>query len=207
MSLFITFEGPEGGGKTTQLRLLQAQLEQQGRQVIATREPGGTAIGNAIRSILLDPHHTGMSSRAEALLFNAARAQLIDEIVQPALAAGQIVLCDRFADSTLAYQGYGRNLSLADLQTLIAYATLGVRPHLTIFLDIPAATGLQRKSQGAEWNRLEAEQLTFHQRVREGFLTLVAAEPHRWLVVDATQTIEQVHAAIWQRVQTLLRDS
>jgi len=207
VSLFITFEGPEGGGKTTQLRLLQAQLEQQGRQVIATREPGGTAIGNAIRSILLDPHHTGMSSRAEALLFNAARAQLIDEIVQPALAAGQIVLCDRFADSTLAYQGYGRNLSLADLQTLIAYATLGVRPHLTIFLDIPAATGLQRKSQGAEWNRLEAEQLTFHQRVREGFLTLVAAEPHRWLVVDATQTIEQVHAAIWQRVQTLLRDS
>lgn len=207
MSLFITFEGPEGGGKTTQLRLLQAQLEQQGRQVIATREPGGTAIGNAIRAILLDPHHTGMSPRAEALLFNAARAQLIDEIVQPALAAGQIVLCDRFADSTLAYQGYGRNLSLADLQTLIAYATLGVRPHLTIFLDIPAATGLQRKSQGAEWNRLEAEQLTFHQRVREGFLTLVAAEPHRWLVVDATQTIEQVHAAIWQRVQTLLRDS
>lgn len=207
MSLFITFEGPEGGGKTTQMHLLHAQLKQQGRQVIATREPGGTAIGNAIRSILLDPHHTGMSSRAEALLFNAARAQLIDEIVQPALAAGQIVLCDRFADSTLAYQGYGRNLSLADLQTLIAYATLGVRPHLTIFLDIPAATGLQRKSQGAEWNRLEAEQLTFHQRVREGFLTLVAAEPHRWLVVDATQTIEQVHIIIRQRVETLLRDS
>lgn len=206
MSLFITFEGPEGGGKTTQLRLLQAQLEQEGRQVLATREPGGTAIGNAIRAILLDPYHTGMSPRAEALLFNAARAQLIDELVQPALADGQIVLCDRFADSTLAYQGYGRNLSLADLHTLIAYATLGVRPHLTIFLDIPAAAGLQRKSQGNEWNRLEAEQLAFHQRVREGFLTLVAAEPPRWLVVDATKTIEQVHAAIWQRVQTLLCD-
>lgn len=205
MSLFITFEGPEGGGKTTQLRLLQATLEQQGRQVVATREPGGTAIGNAIRAILLDPQHTGMSPRAEALLFNAARAQLIDEIVQPALAAGQIVLCDRFADSTLAYQGYGRNLSLADLKTLVAYATLGVRPHLTIFLDIPAAAGLQRKSQGAEWNRLEAEQLAFHQQVREGFFALVAAEPHRWLVVDATQSVEQVHDVIWQRVRTLIR--
>lgn len=204
VSLFITFEGPEGGGKTTQLRLLQVALVQAGRQVIATREPGGTTIGNAIRSILLDSQHPCMSPRAEALLFNAARAQLIDEIVQPALAARQIVLCDRFADSTLAYQGYGRNLSLADLNTLIAYATLGVRPHLTIFLDLPAATGLQRKSQGAEWNRMEAEQLAFHQRVREGFLALVAADPRRWLVVDATQTIEQVHEVIWQQVKRMI---
>jgi len=206
VSRFITFEGPEGGGKTTQLRLLQQTLEQQGRQVIATREPGGTAIGNAIRSILLDPTHGAMSSRAEALLFNAARAQLIDEIVQPALSAGKLVLCDRFADSTLAYQGYGRNLSLTDLNLLIGYATQGVRPHLTIFLDIPVAAGLQRKSASAEWNRMEAEQLAFHQRVRQGFYALVAAEPERWLVVDATQRIEQVHQAIWQRVTMLLCD-
>jgi dTMP kinase len=207
VSLFITFEGPEGGGKTTQLRLLQVALAQKGRQVIATREPGGTAIGNAIRSILLDPLYSTMSPRAEALLFNAARAQLIDEVVRPALAAGQIVLCDRFADSTLAYQGYGRNLSLADLNALIAYATVGLRPHLTIFLDIPAATGLQRKSQGVEWNRMEAEQLAFHQRVHDGFLALIAADPERWLVVDAAQSIEEVHAAIWQRVQSELQDS
>lgn len=207
MSQFITFEGPEGGGKTTQLRLLQQALEEQGRRVVATREPGGTAIGNAIRSILLDPTHDAMSSRAEALLFNAARAQLIDEIVQPALDAGKIVLCDRFADSTLAYQGYGRNLSLSDLNLLIGYATQGVRPHLTIFLDIPVVAGLQRKSAGAEWNRMESEQLAFHQRVREGFYALVAAEPERWLVVDATQSVEQVQQVIWQQVRILLRDS
>lgn len=205
MSLFITFEGPEGGGKTTQLRLLHATLEEQGRQVVATREPGGTAIGNAIRTILLDPTHTAMSSRAEALLFNAARAQLVDEIVQPALAAGKIVLCDRFADSTLAYQGYGRQLSLADLHLLIAYATQGLRPQLTIFLDLPAEAGLQRK-QGAEWNRMEAEQLAFHQRVRDGFYALVAAEPDRWLVVDATQSMAQVQQVIWQRVESVLRE-
>ena len=207
MSRFITFEGPEGGGKTTQLRLLRWELEKQGRQVVATREPGGTAIGNAIRSILLDPSYETMSSRAEALLFNAARAQLLDEIVQPALSAGKIVLCDRFADSTLAYQGYGRNLSLTDLNLLIGYATQGVRPHLTIFLDIPVAAGLHRKSAGAEWNRMEAEQLAFHQRVREGFYALVAAEPERWLVVDATQSIEQVQQEIWQQVTMLLRDA
>ena len=204
MSLFITFEGPEGGGKTTQLRLLQDTLERQGRQVVATREPGGTAIGNAIRAILLDPHHTAMSPRAEALLFNAARAQLLDEIVQPALASGKIVLCDRFADSTLAYQGYGRHLSLADLNMLIAYATVGLRPHLTVFLDIPAEAGLQRK-QGAEWNRMEAEQLAFHQRVRDGFYALMAADPVRWLVVDATQSVVQVQQAIWQRVASVMR--
>lgn len=203
MSLFITFEGPEGGGKTTQLRLLQATLEEHGRQVVATREPGGTAIGNAIRTILLDPTHTVMSPRAEALLFNAARAQLVDEIVQPALAAGKIVLCDRFADSTLAYQGYGRRLNLADLHMLIGYATQGIRPQLTIFLDLPAEAGLQRK-QGAEWNRMEAEQLAFHQRVRDGFYALVAAEPDRWLVVDATQSLVQVQQLIWQRVMSVI---
>lgn len=206
VSLFITFEGPEGGGKTTQLRLLQTTLETQGRQVVATREPGGTAIGNAIRTLLLDPQHTAMSSRAEALLFNAARAQLVDEIVQPALAAGKIVLCDRFADSTLAYQGYGRQLSLVDLQMLIAYATQGLRPHLTIFLDLPAEIGLTRK-QGAEWNRMEAEQLAFHQRVRDGFYALMAAAPARWQVVDATQSIAQVQAVIWARVLSVLCDA
>ncbi len=207
MSLFITFEGPEGGGKTTQLRLLQSALQNEGRQVVATREPGGTAIGNAIRTILLEPQQIHMSPRAEALLFNAARAQLIDELIQPALAADQIVLCDRFADSTLAYQGYGRYLPLIDLQNLITFATQGLRPHLALFLDIPAEAGLRRKSQlagGEEWNRMEAEALAFHQRVRDGFLSLVAAEPGRWLVVDATQSIEQVHQAIWQRVAALL---
>ncbi|MEZ4859983.1 MAG: dTMP kinase [Caldilineaceae bacterium] len=207
MSLLITFEGPEGGGKTTQIGLLQQALLAAGHSVLVTREPGGTAIGNAIRALLLDATHTAMSPRAEALLFNAARAQLVDEVLQPALDAKQVVLCDRFADSTLAYQGYGRNLALTDLAQLIAFATKGVRPHLTIFLDITPEEGLRRKSQsaGAEWNRMEAEQLAFHQRVRRGFLSLAAQEPARWLIVDAGQPIALVHEAIRTRVLQALQ--
>ena len=206
MSHFITFEGPEGGGKTTQIQLLGQALAAAGHRVVVTREPGGTAIGNAIRTVLLDSTNTALSARAEALLFNAARAQLVDEIIQPAHQAGQIVLCDRYADSTLAYQGYGRDLDLAALRGLIAFATGDLQPDLTIFLNIDPATGLARKRAltADEWNRLEEEHLSFHQRVRAGFLTLAAAEPARWLVVDGAQSIAAVHALIWQRVAALL---
>ncbi len=204
MSLFITLEGPEGSGKTTQFRLLAEALLHHGTDAVITREPGGTAIGNAIRDLLLNRAYTGLvSSRAEALLFNAARAQLVDEVIRPALARGQVVLCDRYADSTLAYQGYGRQQDLDTLRELIAFATGGLQPDLTILLNIDPAEGLRRKRHQAseEWNRLDEETLHFHQRVHQGFLQLAQAEPERWWVVDAAQEISMVQQAIWQHVK------
>jgi dTMP kinase len=199
--LFITFEGPEGSGKTTQIRLLAAALAQHDVSTLVTREPGGTSIGNGIRAILLDPVHGEMSPRAEALLFNAARAQLVDEVIRPALAQGKIVLCDRYADSTLAYQGYGRGQNLAALRKLAAFATGGLSPDLTIFLDIDPWRGLERKQVGVtqEWNRMEEQALAFHQAARRGYLALAAAEPGRWAVIDATQEVEAIHRVILRR--------
>ena len=201
MSLFITFEGPEGSGKSTQIGLLAAALEA-AQPVLVTREPGGTRIGNAIRSLLLDPAHTEMSPRAETLLFNAARAQIVDEVIRPALARGEIVLCDRYADSTLAYQGFGHGQPLEPLRQLGAYATAGLTPDLTIYLDIAVAAGLARKRAGAvdEWNRMEEKALAFHEAVRRGYLAL-AAQSTRWLVIDATQPIAVIHSQIMQQVQ------
>jgi dTMP kinase len=206
VSLFITFEGPEGSGKSTQIRQLAAALEARNLPVLMTREPGGTIIGNAIRAVLLDPARTEMSPRAETLLFNAARAQLVDQVIRPALAAGQLVLCDRYADSTLAYQGYGHGQPLESLRPLGAYATAGLTPDLTIYLDIDVQDGLKRKQAGGaeEWNRMEEKALAFHQAVRRGYLELAAAEPDRWLVVDAAQSVEAIHAAILTRLQTLI---
>lgn len=203
MSLFITFEGPDGSGKTTQIRLLRDALIARSRSVVATREPGGTRIGDGVRSLLLDPAHGEMSPRAEALLFNAARAQLVDEVVRPALAEGAIVLCDRYGDSTLAYQGYGRGQAIAPLRTIIDFATAGLRPHLTIYLDVDAAAGLQRKQED-ERNRMEGEQLAFHRAVRDGYHQLAADDPVRWLVLDGTQPVETLHACILVRVLELL---
>ncbi|MCC6455221.1 MAG: dTMP kinase [Caldilineaceae bacterium] len=206
MSLFVTFEGPEGSGKSTQIRRLAAALEAQNVPVLVTREPGGTAIGNAVRAILLDPARTEMSPRAETLLFHAARAQLVDQVIRPALAAGQLVLCDRYADSTLAYQGYGHGQPLAPLRLLADYATGGLTPHLTIYLDIDVREGLLRKQVGSvdEWNRMEDKALAFHQAVRLGYLALAEAEPDRWLVIDAAQSIEEIHGAILTRLQALI---
>lgn len=206
MSLFVTFEGPEGSGKSTQIRQLAAALEAQKLSVLVTREPGGTTIGNAIRAVLLDPARTEMSPRAETLLFNAARAQIVDQVIRPALAEGTLVLCDRYADSTLAYQGYGHGQPLEPLRQLAAYATAGLMPDLTIYLDIDVQEGLKRKQAGGaeEWNRMEEKALAFHQAVRAGYLQLAAAEPQRWLVVDAAQSIEAVHAEIFSCVQTLI---
>lgn len=204
--LFITFEGPEGSGKSTQIRLLREALTQRGLAVVATREPGGTRIGNAIRSLLLDPAHTEMSPRAETLLFQAARAQIVDEVIRPALAAGQVVLCDRYADSTLAYQGYGHGQTLAPLQQLGDYATGGLTPAVTIYLDIDVRAGLERKRAGAaeEWNRMENHALAFHQRVRTGYLALATADPARWLVIDAAQPVASIHAQILARVAAMV---
>jgi dTMP kinase len=206
MGLFITFEGPEGSGKTTQIRRLADWLGEQGRNVLTTREPGGTRIGEAIREVLLSPAHTEMCAEAEILLFSAARAQIVRETLQPHLARGGVVLCDRFADSTLAYQGYGRLLDLDTLRQITLFATGGVVPALTICLDLPVVEGLRRKQGGdqAEWNRMERERLDFQERVRRGYLALAAAEPQRWFVLDALRAIEVIQAEIRQRVAALL---
>jgi dTMP kinase len=206
MGLFITFEGPEGSGKTTQMRLLAAWLNERGCNVRTTREPGGTRIGDAIRSILLDPAHTEMQAESEILLFSAARAQSVGQVVRPHLALGGIVLSDRFADSTLAYQGYGRGLDLDVLRRITAFATGNLAPDLTVCLDLPVREGLQRKRGGdaTEWNRMEREQLAFHERVRDGYLALAAAEPARWLVLDATREVDEIQDAIRARTAVLL---
>ena len=198
MGLFVTFEGPEGSGKTTQVRLLAAWLREIGQDVLTTREPGGTRIGNAIREVLLNPAHTEMRPEAEILLFSAARAQHVGEIIRPHLESGGVVLCDRYGDSTLAYQGYGRQLCLDTLTLITAFATGDLRPDLTICLDLPVAEGLLRKrnADGIEWNRMEQEQLDFHERVRQGFLTLAALEPARWRVLDATEPVSEIAAEI-----------
>ncbi len=206
VGLFITFEGPEGSGKTTQIQLLAAWLRERGQDVLTTREPGGTHIGDAIRSILLDPAHVEMCCETEFLLFSAARAQHVAELIRPRLAAGGTVLCDRFADSSLAYQGYGRRLDLEKLRQITAFATGGLLPDLTIYLDLPVADGLSRKQVGdaAEWNRMEREQQEFHERVRRGYLSLAAAEASRWLVLDAGGPVEAVAANIRRPVAARL---
>ncbi len=209
MGRFITFEGGEGSGKTTQIRLLAAWLADLGYDVLTTREPGGTRIGDAIRALLLDPAYNEMRPETEILLFSAARAQIVGQVIRPHLARGGIVLCDRFADSTLAYQGYGRQLDLATLRQITSFATGNLVPDLTICLDLPVELGLRRKRGGdrAEWTRMEQEQIAFHERVRCGFLTLAAAEPQRWLVLDATRPAEEIQATIRQRVAQYLERS
>lgn len=202
---FITFEGPEGSGKSTQIRMLAEALEARGVSVLATREPGGTHIGDQIRQILLDESHTEMSPRAEMLLFNAARAQIVDQVIEPALAAGMLVLCDRYADSTLAYQGYGHGQQLEPLRQVGEYATGGLKPDLTIYLDIEPEHGLERKQSGdaGEWNRMEQLKLAYHRAVRGGYLALASAEPDRWRVVDASRDACAIHRDILANIRSL----
>jgi dTMP kinase len=194
--MFITFEGPEGSGKTSQIKALAEYLRQTGYEVITTREPGGTPIGDQVRSVLTRLDNTAMHPRTEILLFLAARAQLVEELVRPETAAGRLVLCDRYADSTLAYQGYGHGYDLDLLRGLLNFATGGLWPDLTVLLDVEPGLGLARKKSSEEWNRLDAYALAFHQRVRQGFLEMAAAEPGRWSTVDACQAPDQVQADI-----------
>jgi dTMP kinase len=195
--MFITLEGPDGSGKTTQIRLLHDALATAGYDVLLTREPGGTAIGDQIRAVLHDVGNEEMVSTAEILLYSASRAQLVAQIVRPALAAGKIVLCDRYADSTMAYQGYGRGLDLAALDAITAFATGGLKPDLTVLLDLEPGTGLRRrKTGGDEWNRMDQQALDFYRRTRDGYLSLAAAEPERWVRIDATKPVEKVAAVV-----------
>lgn len=195
--MFITFEGPEGSGKTSQIQLLATFLRQQGYRVLATREPGGTRIGDQIRACLHDVANTEMTPAAEVLLYSASRAQHVRELILPALAAGQIVLCDRFYDSTIAYQGYGRSLDRAELRQITRFATGGLVPDLTFLLDMDVAHGLARRvANAAEMNRLDLEQLSFHRRVRAGYHDLAQAEPARWVIVDADRPVEIVQVEL-----------
>ncbi len=204
--MFITFEGPDGSGKTTQIRLLTGWLRGQGYEVIVTREPGGTDIGDQIRDVLHDPDNIAMNARTEILLYSASRAQHVAQLVRPALAAGKIIVSDRYADSTLAYQGYGRGLHLETLMTITLFATDGLLPDLTLYLDITPEEGLRRRQLGGdEWNRLDAEALEFHQRVRDGYLELIKQEPRRWVVVDAARSEEEVQAEIRAVIRARLK--
>lgn len=203
--MFITFEGPEGSGKSTQAKLLAERLRAYGQAVLLTREPGGTPISDRIRALLLDHHHGEMRPVTEALLFAASRAQHVAERVRPYLAAGGIVLCDRFTDSTFAYQGYGLEQDLDMLRALTDIATGGLYPDLTVYLDLPVEAGLARKRSkpdqlAIEWNRLDARELAFHQRVREGYHALIAMDPERWAIFDAQQPVNVLAERIWQHV-------
>lgn len=206
--MLITFEGPDGSGKSTQIALLAEYLRQQGYGIARMREPGGTGIGEQIRAVLHSTQNAAMTPRTEVLLYSASRAQLVDEVIRPALAAGEIVLCDRFYDSTLAYQGYGRGLDLDTLHRLTEFATGGLRPDLTIYLDVEPGEGLRRRQQdqGAEWNRLDAAALEFHEQVREGYRALLEEEPGRWVTVDGSGPVEAVQAAIRQTVDARLAE-
>jgi dTMP kinase len=206
--MFITFEGPDGCGKSTQVPLLVEYLTGRGYTVCQTREPGGTPIGEQIRAVVHDPDNVAMADRTEILLYAASRAQLVEQVIRPALAAGQIVVADRYADSTLAYQGYGRGLDLAMVRQLVTIATGGLRPDLTIYLDIDPETGLRRRRRDgdAEWNRLDAAALDFHRRVREGYRQLIREEPGRWFEVDGGEAVDVIQRAIRQAVDDRLRE-
>ena len=198
--MFITLEGPEGSGKTSQIGPLAEFLRQQGLDVLTTREPGGTPIGDQIRAVLHSLDNTAMHPRTEALLFQAARAQLVEQVIRPQLQRGGIVISDRYADSTLAYQGYGHGLPLEQVQAVIHFATGELKPDLTLLLDVDVELGLRRRSQGGGWNRLDAYTLDFHRRVRQGYHQLAQAEPQRWVIIDAVQAPERVQEAMRQVV-------
>jgi dTMP kinase len=204
--MFITFEGPDGSGKTTQARMLVERLRQRGYDVLLTREPGGTEIGDQIRAVLHDSENTAMDARTEILLYSASRAQHVAQLIRPALAAGKIVVSDRYADSTYAYQGYGRGLDLEMLRMVTQFATDGLMPDLTIYLDLSPEEGLRRRRAGdEEWNRLDGESLAFHRRVHAGYQELIRRSPGRWVVVDAVGPVEALCEAITTQVTARMR--
>jgi dTMP kinase len=191
--MFITLEGPEGSGKTSQLPALAEFLRGKGYDVLVTREPGGTSVGDQIREVLMNMKNVSIVPQTEILLFQAARAQHVAEILRPALDEGKIVICDRFGDSTLAYQGYGHQTDIGTLQYLIHFATGGLTPDLTLLLDIPVNQGFERKLKNdSEWNRLDAYAKAFHERVRQGYLELAREEPERWQTIDASAEKDRV---------------
>ena len=212
MKYFITFEGGEGSGKTTQIKLAADWLRERGIPVLTTAEPGGTPLGRKIREILLNRGSWAIGAEAELLLFAAARAQHVRETIRPALEAGQWVLCDRFADATLAYQGFGRELNVAFIRTLNDFSTCLLKPDLTLLFDLPVEAGLERakkrtagiRPEAAE-DRFEQEERAFHGRIREGYLSLAAAEPERLRIIDGAGSVETVHREVCRCLEVLPR--
>ncbi len=200
---FITFEGPEGGGKSTQVHRLAGRLADDGYAVWTTREPGGTRVGETIRPLLLGKEAPTLTAWTEALLFTAARAQLVEDVIRPRLERGEVVICDRFSDSTLAYQGYGRGLDLVALRRLQAEVTDGLQPGLTLLLQIPVEAGLAR-IPSANQDRLDRETVAFHERVAAGYRQMAADEPQRWREVDASASPDQVAASVLEHVTRAL---
>ncbi len=195
--MFVTFEGSEGSGKSTQIDLLADFLRDQDLVVVTTREPGGTSIGEQVRDCLHDVKNTLMTPAAEVLLYSASRSQLVNEVIIPALAQGQIVLSDRYADSTLAYQGYGRHLDLETLLRITDFATGGLTPDVTFFLDVDVKAGLNRRTVGqAEINRMDLQDIKFYERVRMGYLKLATQAPNRWKIIDANRPVHELQADI-----------
>jgi len=200
----ITFEGTDGAGKTTQINLLAEDLRNRGRDVLITREPGGTVLSEKIRQLLLDPASQDMTAETEALLYAAARAQLVSKVIAPALGSGRVVLCDRFVDSSLAYQGYGRGMDQGRLQAINSFALQRVGAFLTIILDLEPDLGLRRVTGSGQLDRLEQESLSFHRRVREGYLALARLYPCRIKTVDGNASPEVVQARILLLVEDYL---
>jgi len=209
---FITFEGPEGSGKTTQVLLLAKYLKEKGLPVVVTREPGGTEISEKIRNILLDASNLNLMDRTELLLIVASRAQNTDEFILPALEEGKIVVCDRYSDSTLAYQSYGRGFDLKATTEMCLFATKGLQPDLTLLIDIDPELGLERarvsgkmKEPANKHDRMESQGLEFHRKVREGFLELAKAEPDRFRVLDGRKSIAEIHSSTIKYIEELLK--
>ncbi|MCX6057298.1 MAG: dTMP kinase [Chloroflexi bacterium] len=206
--MFITLEGPEGSGKTSHIPYLVEYLREKGYTVFPTREPGGTSISEQIRDILHDLKNAEMHPRTETLLYQAARAQIVEQVIKPRLAVGEIVISDRYYDSTIAYQGYGHQQDLNQVRALVKYATGGLTPNLTILLDLDVEVGLKRKTQNeVEWNRMDAYTVEFHQRVRRGYLEMVKQEPRRWVVVNSDQKWDEVQAELKKVIITGLTKS
>lgn len=201
--MFISFEGGEGSGKTVQAKALYRRLLRQAIPALLTHEPGGTPLGNNIRRWLKQNRNVAISPLTELMLFNASRTQLLAEVIQPGLKEGKVIICDRYTDSTVVYQGYGRGLDMTVVRAMNQAATGGLTPTLTVLLTLPAEAGLARKKQPGH-DRFEQEALAFHRRVEDGYLKMAAAEPGRWMVVDARQSRAQIKRIIWQRVSQLL---
>jgi dTMP kinase len=204
MSLFITFEGIEGCGKSTQSKILKKRLDKMAIPALLTHEPGVTALGKRINHLLKWTEKVSISPVAELLLFNVSRAQLVSEVIRPAISRGTIIICDRYADSTVAYQGYGRELDLGIVNKANETGTQGIVPDMTILLDMPVETGMQRK-EGEKPDRFESESLEFHQKVRQGYLKLAAEQPQRWVVIEADQDKRTIGNLVWQAVASLMK--
>jgi dTMP kinase len=201
--MFITFEGGEGCGKSVQAKVLYNRLCTSSIPTVLTHEPGGTPLGDEICQLLKWNNNLAITPLAELLLFNASRSQLVDRVIKPNLSEGKVVICDRFIDSTIVYQGYGRGLNMDLLREITDYATQGLHPDLTILLDLSITAGLKRKNNSRQ-DRFENEDMTFHEKVRRGYLALAAKETQRWLVIDASQSKEKISEIIWRQVFQVL---